>query len=140
MNQEFIFTRIFSSIFKMSKAILLIGVGGLLGSVCRYLVSLFFAKQFPFAFPYGTFAVNILGCFLIGIFYGLSDKYNWFTPELRLFLTTGFCGGFTTFSSFAFENMKLLQDAEYFNFALYSIGSFALGLLAVFGGLFVSKM
>ena len=130
----------YSWYFKMSKVILLVGVGGLLGSVCRYLVSVFFLKQFPFAFPFGTFAVNIAGCFFIGLFYGLSDKYNWFSPELRMFLTTGFCGGFTTFSSFAFENIKLLQDAEYFNFAMYSIGSFALGLLAVFAGMCVSKI
>ncbi len=127
-------------LFKMSKAIILVGVGGLLGSICRYLVSILFAKEFPFAFPFGTFAVNVLGCFLIGLFYGLSDKYNWFTPELRLFVTTGFCGGFTTFSSFAFENIKLLQTSEYLNFVMYSIGSFAFGLLAVFGGLAISKL
>lgn len=124
----------------MNKAILFVGVGGLLGSVCRYLIALFFAKQFPFAFPYGTFAVNIFGCFLIGLFYGLADQHNWLTPDLRLFLTTGFCGGFTTFSSFAFENLKLLQSSAYLNFTLYSIGSFALGLLAVFVGLWLTRL
>ena len=123
----------------MSKTLVLIGVGGLLGSVCRYLVSLYITKQIPSAFPYGTFIVNLTGCFLIGVIAGLSQRYNWLTPEWRFFLTTGFCGGFTTFSSFAFENTKLLQAGQYFTFGLYSVASFALGIVAVFAGLAISK-
>ncbi|MEO6833788.1 MAG: fluoride efflux transporter CrcB [Chitinophagaceae bacterium] len=124
----------------MNRSIILIGIGGLLGSIARYLLASFFTKLFPSAFPYGTFIVNIVGCLLIGIFYGLSERYNWFTPDLRLFLATGFCGGFTTFSSLTFENLVLLQSSEYLTFALYSIGSFAVGLLAAFGGLSLTKI
>ena len=123
----------------MSKTLVLIGAGGLLGSVCRYLMSLYVTKLVPSAFPYGTFFVNITGCFVIGVIAGLSQRYNWLTPEWRFFLTTGFCGGFTTFSSFAFENTKLLQTGHYFTFGLYSVGSFTLGILAVFTGLAISK-
>lgn len=117
-------------------ALLFVGIGGLLGSVCRYLVATLSVKLFPLtAFPYGTFIVNVLGCFLIGIFYGLSKQQEWFTPTLSLLLATGFCGGFTTFSSFAYENINLLQTNNYWLFAVYSIISFSLGLIAVFGGL-----
>lgn len=123
----------------MNRTIILIGIGGLLGSIARYLAASFFTKIFSSSFPYGTFIVNIVGCLLIGIFYGLSEHYNWFTPDLRIFFATGFCGGFTTFSSFTYENINLLQTSEYLTFALYSIGSFAVGLLAVFGGLTLIK-
>lgn len=124
----------------MNRTIILIGIGGLLGSIARYLTASYFTKVLPSPFPYGTFIVNIAGCLLIGIFYGLSERYKWFTPDLRLFLATGFCGGFTTFSSFTYENINLLQTSEYLTFALYSIGSFAVGLLAAFGGLSLTKI
>lgn len=124
----------------MNRILILTGAGGLLGSICRYLAASFFTKAFPSAFPYGTFIVNISGCFLIGIFYGISERYTWLTPAWRIFLTTGFCGGYTTFSSFAFENVKLLQASAYLTLALYSLGSFALGLLAAFGGLLLTKI
>jgi len=123
----------------MNRTILLVGLGGFFGSSCRYLTALFLTKTFPSAFPYGTFAVNIIGCLLIGIFYGLSQYYNWFNANLTLLLATGFCGGFTTFSSFSYENLNLLQNGEYLTFGLYSIGSFVLGLLAVVVGLIFIK-
>lgn len=116
-----------------------IALGGLSGSYCRYLIGGFVSKLFSTAFPYGTFIVNILGCFLIGIFYGASKEYSWFTNSLSLLLITGFCGGFTTFSSFTYENISLLQSNNYLFFALYSILSFALGLLAAYTGLFLIK-
>ena len=121
------------------RTILLIGLGGFLGTVCRYFATSFFSKFLPSIFPHGTFIVNILGCFLIGIIYGVTEHYNWLSPQWRIFLTIGFCGGFTTFSSFAHENFTLLQKSEYFIFTLYSVSSFALGLLAVFAGLSLIK-
>ena len=91
------------------------------------------------AFPYGTFAVNIVGCLAIGLVYGLAERFEWFSADLRLFLATGFCGGFTTFSSFAYENIELLQDKDYLTFGAYSALSVALGLGAAVLGLSLAK-
>ena len=124
----------------MSRILLLIGAGGFIGSVARYATASWFTKLFPSSFPYGTFVANIIGCLAIGIIYGLSERYNWLTPEWRFFLATGLCGGYTTFSSFAYENINLLQSSNYFTFAVYSLGSFAIGLLAVFGGISLTKI
>lgn len=123
----------------MTKTIILVGIGGFLGSVSRYLTAYFFAKILPSSFPYGTLVANVLGCFLIGIVLGAARKWDGFSPEWSVFLATGFCGGFTTFSSFSYENMVLLQTAEYLKFTLYTLGSLALGLGAVFTGLSLTK-
>ncbi|MCW5908728.1 MAG: fluoride efflux transporter CrcB [Chitinophagales bacterium] len=124
----------------MSRILFLIGTGGFLGSIARYLTASTITKYYSAAFPYGTFAANVIGCLIIGIVFGLSDRFNWLTPEWRFFLATGFCGGYTTFSSFAIENVKLLQDGNYITFATYSSASFAVGLLAVFIGLSLTKI
>lgn len=118
----------------MSRILLIIGVGGFLGSISRYLSSQFIQKHFPSSFPFGTMWVNIAGCFLIGVIYALAEKGNILTPEWRLFLATGFCGGFTTFSTFAFENISLLRDGEYFYAAIYTGVSVFAGIIAVFLG------
>ena len=123
----------------MIRTILLIGFGGFLGTIFRYLTSVFFTKQFPSAFPYGTFVVNIIGCLVIGLVYGFSERYNWSSSEIRLFLATGFCGGFTTFSAFALENVKLLQSSNYLTFGIYSLASFFICLLFVYVGLQIAK-
>ena len=124
----------------MRKNIILIGIGGMGGSIARYLTATYFAKVIPAHFPYGTFAVNIIGCLLIGLVFGLSQRFDWFTDDWRIFLATGFCGGYTTFSAFAIENVQLLQNSNYLTFAAYSIASFTLGLLAVFIGLSLAKI
>jgi CrcB protein len=124
----------------MNRIVPLIGIGGMLGSILRYLVASSLFKLIPYTFPYGTFIVNMSGCVLIGFISGLSLRYDWLKPELRLFLITGFCGGYTTFSSFAFENFKLLQDKDYITFGLYSFISFAGSLVAVLVGLYLTKI
>ncbi|GEO10772.1 fluoride efflux transporter CrcB [Segetibacter aerophilus] len=125
----------------MKTNLILIGLGGALGSIVRYLVSLYVSKQFSsMAFPYGTFAVNVIGCVIIGIVYGMSERFHWLTPTLRLFLVTGFCGGFTTFSAFAYENLQLLQSSNYTGFALYTTLSFIVCIIAVFLGSLVVKI
>jgi CrcB protein len=124
----------------MIRSLLLVGSGGFLGSISRYLVSKFMQSTFPSAFPYGTFAVNIAGCFLIGLIYGISEKSSLITSEWRLFLAVGFCGGFTTFSTFASENLALLRDGEFFNFFLYAGLSVLLGLAATFLGVLITRI
>lgn len=123
----------------MLKQVLLIFLGGGLGSVLRFLISK--SLNFESAFmPYGTFTVNILGSLFIGIVLGIAARSNLSGSPTVLFLVIGFCGGFTTFSSFAFENQALLRSGDYVNFFIYSFGSIILGILAVFLGLFLSKL
>ena len=124
----------------MLRLILLVGTGGFLGTVARFVTSRYFAAYFPSSFPYGTFVVNIVGCFLIGLVYGISEKGNFMSTEWRLILTVGFCGGFTTFSAFAAENMAMLRDSELFNFFLYTGSSIFVGLLATFAGIMLIKI
>ena len=123
----------------MNRTIILVGIGGMLGSVFRFLVSAALTSRFPSAFPYGTFVVNVAGCFLVGVVYGFAQRCEWLTPEWRVFLAVGICGGFTTFSSFAFESVQLLQDKDYLSFAAYAALSFVLCLTAAFAGLVLTR-
>jgi len=116
------------------RILFIIGTGGFLGSVSRYLLSQWMQRIFNTTFPIGTFSVNIIGCFLIGIIYALSEKGGILSPELRLFLAVGICGGFTTFSSFAYENFNMFSLQQYFFTAIYVGVSLILGLLAVYLG------
>ena len=122
------------------KTALIIFAGSGLGGVLRYLVQKLFVDAGYVNFPTGTFVVNILGCFLIGLFNALAEKNNLISTELRLALTTGFCGGFTTFSTFANENMNLLRNGDYTYFSLYIIFSVMLGIGAVLLGLNTVKL
>lgn len=120
------------------KAIVLVFLGGGFGSVLRYLLSRTLNSDLT-GIPYGTFAANILGSLLIGIILGISAKGNVLTQNQTLLLATGFCGGFTTFSTFAYENQVFLKSGDFLSFSLYTIGSFALGFLAVFLGMYLVK-
>jgi fluoride exporter len=116
------------------KLLLYIFLGGGIGSVCRYLLTLSVNRQLTTAFPTGTFVVNVTGCFLIGLLYGIAIRYSWFNAEWRLFLITGICGGYTTFSAFSYEAVGLVREGNYGYFLLYVAGSVVLGLLATMGG------
>jgi CrcB protein len=83
--------------------------------------------------------VNVLGCLLIGIFYALSEKGNLLSPEWRMFLTTGLCGGFTTFSTFSYESVQLLNDGEYSYVTVYAAASVIIGILATIFGIWLTK-
>ncbi len=119
---------------------LLIGTGGFIGSVSRYYFSRIVQQAFLSSFPYGTFVVNVIGCLLIGLIFGIAEKSTWFTPEWRLFLTVGLCGGFTTFSTFASESFNLLRDGQFFHFLIYNSSSILLGITAVYFGHLITKL
>lgn len=118
----------------MIKTILIAGTGGFIGTVLRFLVSRYFQENTFSVFPWGTFTVNIVGSLLIGIFYGISERGNFLSPDVRIFLTVGICGGFTTFSSLSNDAFMLLQDKEWLKVSLYTSLSFFLGLVAVYLG------
>jgi CrcB protein len=124
----------------MVNNILLVGLGGGAGSILRYLCQRWINETYQHNFPLATFLVNISGCLLIGILYAFAERSQVLTPQVRLLLVTGFCGGFTTFSTFAFENMTLLRSGDYLYFILYAIGSVVAGILAVFLGAFIIKL
>ena len=120
------------------KSFLLVFLGGGLGSALRYLVASVM-NQYSKVLPFGTFTVNILGCLLIGIILGYTQRENTLTSNQTLLLATGFCGGFTTFSAFANENLELIKNGEIFNFSVYTIGSILVGVLAVFIGFYLTN-
>jgi len=118
----------------MIKSILIAGTGGFIGTVLRFLVARYFQENTFTLFPWGTFTVNIFGSLLIGIFYGMSERGSLLSPEVRIFLTVGICGGFTTFSSLTNDAFMLLQEKEWLKLSLYASLSFFLGLVAVYLG------
>lgn len=120
------------------KALILVFIGGGTGSIARYLLGKLINDPSS-GVPYGTFAANILGSLIIGLILGWALKNDTLNSNTTLLLATGFCGGFTTFSTFAYENHVLLKSGDFMTFALYAIASFAIGILAVFGGMELSQ-
>ena len=118
----------------MIRNLLLVALGGAGGSVLRYLLS-----NINTSFPWGTFAVNVLGSFLIGLLVGLMSK-GVLSPEMKLLLVTGFCGGFTTFSTFANESFSMMKAGDVLLTALYVGVSVIIGILAVWGGITLSNI
>lgn len=119
-------------------AVLLVAVGGAVGSVARYLVSTAVQTRVGLGFPLGTFVVNIVGSFLIGTVFGLFEAGN-LSPRGRLLIGIGFLGGFTTFSTFSYESFVLLTGRSIAFFLTNTLGSVVSGLLACWGGLVVTR-
>jgi len=117
------------------KNLIWVGIGGMMGAVTRYLFGVFIKSV---TFPYATGVVNILGALLMGVVMGLAVKGQ-ISPSLRLFLATGICGGFTTFSAFAWENLELLQQHRYGSFLVYTGGTLVLGIIVTAIGYLLAK-
>lgn len=119
----------------MWKIILYIGAGGFLGSVSRYLLSQWLARGWVSAWPGATFSVNMLGCLLMGVLFGVFEKTGIVGPETRLFLVAGFCGSFTTFSTFAAESLSLLRSGQWIVGIGYTLASVITGILLTWAGM-----
>lgn len=121
------------------KSLFLVFIGGGFGSVLRYIIGKWLNNT-ETGVPYGTFAANILGSLLIGLILGYAAKNDAISENHTLLLATGFCGGFTTFSTFAYENHVFLKSGDFTSFAFYTIVSFIAGFLAVFAGMYLIKL
>ena len=124
----------------MIKNILLIGLGGFVGSIARFLVSRLNNRVEWLSIPLGTLVVNVVGSLLIGFLIGISEKSPILTVELRMFLMVGLCGGFTTFSSFTGENLMLMRNGQFLPLFLYTGLSILLGFAAVYFGYISTKL
>ena len=123
----------------MVRAIIFVALGGATGSVFRYLTSLVMNKYFNAIFPIATFTANFLGCFIIGLLLGVFEKQQIANNDLKFLLVTGFCGGYTTFSTFAYENVSLFNSNNSATAFVYIAASLLVSLFAVWVGLQLTK-
>ena len=120
---------------------MLVGIGGVLGAWSRFYLGVFLAQRLGAAFPYGTLIINVTGCFVLGLVGTLAaERASLVTPEVRLLVGVGFCGAYTTFSTFGFETVALLRTGALAEAALYVVGSNALGLGAVYVGFLLARL
>lgn len=122
------------------RQLLLVGLGGFIGSIGRYLVARLNLTCHFLSIPMGTLTVNVIGSFIIGFLVGISAKTDLISNDLRLFLMVGFCGGFTTFSSFTNENLMMIQNGQLLSVLLYTAGSIFLGFIAVYLGYILTNL
>ena len=122
----------------MIKNLLLVFLGGGLGSSLRYLLSKYLNDGG--VIPQGTLVVNVLGSFLLGLALGWFIKQDMLNHQLYFLVAIGFCGGFTTFSTFSFENFNMIKSGDYISFSIYFLGSIILGIFAIFLGIMLSRL
>jgi fluoride exporter len=120
--------------------VLFVALGGAIGSAARYLVGGWFAARFGAAFPYGTFVINVTGSFIVGFFLAYAQERVSLNPYWRLFFAVGLVGGYTTFSTFEYESIRLLQDGEMLMAAVYLIGSVVTGGVAAKAGIALGSL
>jgi fluoride exporter len=120
-------------------ASLLVGLGGFAGSVARYSLSVA-SQRFSIEWPIGTLAANVLGCLVIGIITELSALGETLSPEIRLALATGFCGGFTTMSSLIYETAEMIRTSEYLHAMLYAAATFLFSMIAFIAGVMILRI
>ena len=118
----------------------MISLGGVLGANARYLVAAWAAERFGTAFPYGTFIINITGSFALGLFMAFLQDRAFIHPNYRLFFATGFCGAYTTFSTFTYESLRLWQDGSVLLAFLNMAGSILVGMLGIFSGFLLGRI
>lgn len=116
----------------------IVGMGSFLGGGLRYLISVFFNQKITADFPYATLSINLLGCLLIGLFYGLFEK-SLINNDWKLFLTTGLCGGFTTFSAFSNEALELFKQGSVIAMLFYILISITIGIALTYLGFLIAK-
>jgi len=121
------------------KNLLLVGAGGAIGSIARWLIQRWTSLYYPHQFPWATVSINLVGCFLIGIFWGMSFRGFNANEHWKLFLMTGLCGGFTTFSAFSLESIGLIREQRIMAFTLYAAASVAGGILATYIGMKLTR-
>lgn len=121
------------------KNILFVIGGSAVGGGCRYLLSVFIQQFNKSKFPLGTFSVNVLGCFLIGIIYVFADRHPLSSQNMKILLATGFCGGFTTFSAFALENLELFKNGNALYASIYTLSSVIIGISAAWAAAIIFK-
>lgn len=121
------------------KEILYVGAGSAIGGMLRYLLNRAVLLVYHYPFPLGTFLINNAGSFAIGYLYGIFSRQGWSNQSLFLFLATGLCGGFTTFSAFSYENLLLVKNGQMITAAVYIIASMIFGIAACFAGYYFAK-
>lgn len=122
-----------------ARNIILVLLGSAVGGMMRFITSYLVHQKIDNRFPSGTFAVNLIGCFFIGVIFSLAAKNAQGADDMKLLLATGFCGGFTTFSAFAIENMELFKSGNHLTALTYILLSVTLGIIATFAGTLMFK-